>query len=209
VQDLLDVNDPDWQSFSSTDPQYYLRVAGATIRTYCGWHIYPSLTVTADQLAIGARGLIMLPSRHVTAVDSVVLFAGSGDPWTLNPDTDYRWFAGGWIEQTSYPLWGWNYGAYYYGPDGPAFPAGSQAGYAQVGFTHGYPAVPEDIKQVAFELANWAIQVNGASGGNVKEIASPGFRLVVGTSSGGASLGMNLSTDQKSRLANYRIGGAL
>jgi hypothetical protein len=202
VQALLDINDPDWAAYQAGDPEYFLRVCGETIRTYCGWHIYPNEQLTISNVEIGSRGMITLPSLYVTAVHSVTLQAsGDTNEVVLDPE-QYNWFQKGWIEPVG---WQW-YGAYsgfYYGPDNWSYLPVYQFGLATVVFNSGYDVVPDPIKQVAYELTAWT----GAfkTGGDVKEVASPGFRLALGDSGGGT--GMNLNDNQKNRLAPYRIPG--
>ena len=70
-----------------------------------------------------------------------------------------------------------------------------------VSFSHGFDVVPADIKEVAYELA---LSTTVLRAGNIKEIQTPGFRLQPGQ-----DWGANLSTNQKNRLANYRIGGVI
>jgi hypothetical protein len=213
VQDLLSVSDPDWAKFTSDDPEYLLRVAGDAIRTYCGWHIFPNIQQTVTNIPVQSRGMIMLPSLLVTAVESVTLQSVNGETDNvLDPDS-YNWFPNGTIE----PLgWQW-YGAYsgfYYGPDNWSYLPVFQFGLATVVFNSGYEIVPSDIKQLAFEMA----QASGAVGGdsipnnsNVKEVASPGFRLLLGGSGNSGTSGTgtvgSFTSDQKNRLAPYRLQG--
>ena len=196
--DLLDPSDPDWVSFLRKDPAWFLKVAGREIRRYCGWHVYPGRVVTESQLEIGAKGIITLPSRYVTDVSNVTVFPQSLTAQTLTYPNDYLWFKGGWIERLGYPYWGELYTGYYYGND-PYYLRVWQAGWASVTFTHGYDQVPDDIKEVAFELASTTVR---NSGGNAKEINTPGFKLTLTQ-----PYGATLNQDQKNRLANYRIGG--
>jgi hypothetical protein len=108
----------------------------------------------------------------------------------LDP-TKYRWFREGYIEPATAPYvhsWG-------YLPN-------TTGGYATVTLSHGYEAVPADVKQVAYELAGWSSAV--PIGGDVHQIQSPGFSLTLG---GKTSLGMNLTAEQKERLSGYKIGG--
>jgi hypothetical protein len=228
MQDLLLVTDPDWAKAQANDPEWILRATGATIRSYCGWHISPSITEVVPKLEIGSNGILMLPSLYVTDVDSVVFYQYRDAPYYPSPPysepvnppnsywpgsllrpTSYRWFQEGYIEPAGAPYvshWG-------YLPN-------TTGGYATVTFTHGYESCPEDIKMVAYELAQAAIALGGGSDGGgsgigmlpggIKGISSPGFSLTLGGSGSGGSgtsMGMNLNDDQKSRLANYRIGG--
>jgi hypothetical protein len=211
VQDLLSVNDPDWAAFGKADPEYLLRVCGSAIRQYCGWHIYPSVTETLTQLRIGSNGAIMLPSLLVTEVASVSLQTGTDNTVELEPD-QYVWFDTGKIQPAGLFWWSGSYSAYYYGPDSPAYVPWMNYGWATVTFTHGYDALPENVKQIAYEMA----QASGANGGgqlpsnaNVKEVASPGFRLMLGGTGntlGGTGTAGSLTDSQKNRLASYRIG---
>jgi len=156
---LCDPNDPDWASFQAQDPNYFLSVAGARIRTYCGWRIYPNDTDTVDRLRIGTNGRIMLPGL-------------TG--------------------------WGWGgYSGFYYGPDTPAYLPWMNFGYATVTFTHGYPAVPADVKSVAYELAEVAAEMTA---GNVSGITTPGYQLTLTRNAG-----LNLNCEQMDRLAPYRL----
>lgn len=204
MQDLLQLNDPDYAAFNRGDPEFLLRSVGDTIRQYCGWHIAPSITQTVTNIEVGRAGIVMLPSLHVTDVALVALQANAGaDLIPLDPTT-YTWHQEGYVE----PVNRANFGAvsgYWYEPS-PAFLPITSSGMATVTMTHGYASLPSDLKRVAYELAGWA-QALGPDGaaGDIKEIKSPGFALSLG---GAVSLGMNLNPDQKARLANYKIGGA-
>ena len=200
LQNLLDANDPDWQKFSSQDPEWFLRVAGSAIRVYCGWHIYPNLQQTCPQLPIGAKGIIMLPSKYVTDVSNVTAFPNTDTPVVLDPATDYLWDEAGWVQRTGYPSWADSYGYYYGPPNWTALPVW-QAGIASVTFNHGYQVCPVDIKEVAYELA---LSTTEMRAGFIKEVQTPGFRLQPGQ-----DFGANLTVNQRNRLANYRIGGAI
>lgn len=168
-----------------------LRATGETIRSFCGWHIAPSITEQLENLEIGSNGIIVLPSLYVTDVSSIVVqYSQEDEPTTLDP-AGYRWFRQGFIEPVAsqyVSTWG-------YLPN-------TTGGYATVTFTHGYEALPDDVKQVCFELAGWTAAM--PTGGDMKTIASPGFHL---TLRGQTSPGMNLNDDQKSRLANYTLSG--
>lgn len=202
MTDLLSTTDPDWGLYNTSDPDFLLKSVGETIRDYCGWHLFPSMTVTLDKLEIGSGGIMMLPSLYVTDVSDVTVFdEPDSSGTTLDPAT-YVWHQSGYIE----PLNRAQFSAvpgYWYEP-GPAFLPLTGGGRVSVTLTHGYPALPLNIKRVAYELAGWANSLGpDGSGGDVKQIKSPGFALGLG---GKVSLGMNLNPDQKNRLANYMIG---
>ena len=194
---LCDPNDPDWASFQAQDPNYFLSVAGARIRTYCGWRIYPNDTDTVDRLRIGTNGRIMLPSLYVTDVAQLTVQTGVNTSITIDPDM-YEWFANGWIMPLGLTGWGWGgYSGFYYGPDTPAYLPWMNFGYATVTFTHGYPAVPADVKSVAYELAEVAAEMTA---GNVSGITTPGYQLTLTRNAG-----LNLNCEQMDRLASYRL----
>ena len=194
MDNLLTTQDPDWASYRNQDPDFYMRAAGAEVRRHCGWHIYPSITETVADLRIGSRGIIGLPSMHVTAVASVAFQNRGGDLVVVDP-VNYTWFDYGVIESSS--AVGGDWSGFYYGPGGWASVPGAQFGFATVTFTHGYAAVPDDVKSVVYELASTALEVNA---GNVKMVETPGFRLQPSL-----NFGVNLNPEQKSRLATYTV----
>jgi hypothetical protein len=196
---LVDPNDPDWALFQAQDPNYFLAVAGARIRTYCGWRIYPNGTDTTSKLRIGTNGRIQLPSLYVTDVASVSIQTGVDTTVDLDPDM-YTWTQIGVIQPIGlYSGWWWgSYTGYYYGPDTPNYLPAMNFGYATVTYSHGYPSVPADVKHVAYELAETASEMIA---GNVNSIATPGgFQLGLTRNAG-----LNLNTDQMDRLAPYRL----
>jgi hypothetical protein len=193
LADLLPVDDADLLDYVSdqeaslsTREEFLVRAAAEVVRDYCGWHIAPSITDTYPKLAIGSGGIIMLPSGYVTDVASVTINSPAGDT-VLDPTTDYDWFKTGYIEARS-PLWRYGYGAV----SGP-----QQAGLATVTMTHGYTECPLAVKAVIFELMETADPVSSA---NVKEIASPSYRIMWGPNSGEF-----LNPGQISRLSKYKL----
>ncbi|MEC4763809.1 hypothetical protein VT930_11910 [Mycobacterium sherrisii] len=195
---LVSEQDPDWRLYREDDPEYFLRAAGELIRRFVGWHLWPSRTETV-RLSVGARGVIMLPSRHVTAVEQVTLMHGE-HPHTLLPD-EYLWHEAGWIERRGQSYWndGWFRGPYIFGSD-PYYLPICGPGYSSVTFTHGYPdGLPADVKQIAFEVAEQAMAVRT---GNVKMLEAPiGFRIQASQ-----DFGLSLNELQIARLSNYRLG---
>jgi len=69
LADLLDPNG--LQQFATSDQAFFLAAAGSAIRDFCGWHIAPSVAITDQTIPCGERGLITLPSLHVTAIDAL------------------------------------------------------------------------------------------------------------------------------------------
>lgn len=194
---LCDPNDPDWAAFQAQDLNYFLSVAGARIQRYCGWRIYPNDTNTVSKLRVQTNGRIMLPSMYVTDVSNVTILTGVDTEVVLDAD-QYQWFQQGYIQPIGMGTgwWGGTYSGYYYGPDTPAYVPWLNFGYATVTFTHGYPSVPADVKQVAYELAEVASEMTA---GNVSGITTPGFDLKLTRNAG-----LNLNPEQMDRLAPYR-----
>lgn len=62
---------PDMDEGRKADETWWRKAAQSAIRRYCGWHVAPSLTQTLRLDSYGGRRLL-LPSKHVTAVSSVI-----------------------------------------------------------------------------------------------------------------------------------------
>jgi hypothetical protein len=199
LPDLVTTSDPDWAKYLSDDPAWFLRVAGKAIRTYCGWHIYPNQRDCLHHIRTGAKGIIMLPSRYVTAVESLSINVGDDSPPQCIKPHDYEWFQSGWIQRKGWSYYNdWQFSGYYYGND-PFYLPVSRPGEASCTFWHGYTDLPDDVKQVAFELGEQAM---AARSGNVKMLEAPiGFRVQVSQ-----NFGLILNQEQMARLANYRTG---
>lgn len=196
---LVTPDDPDWESFQADDPEWFLRAAGREIRKYCGWHITPNRRQTATKIHTGTRGVIMLPSRHVTNVESLFIQQDETLPAHTVDPTDYVWHEAGYIERKGWAYYnGWFAAAYYYGNDPYYLPVYNN-GFASCTFWSGYATLPDDVKSVAFELAEQAMTVHS---GNVKMLESPGgFKATTSQ-----NFGLSLNPEQKNRLANYRTG---
>lgn len=123
IGDLLD--------YQAKDPQQALDAALAAVRSYCGWDISPSASVTSDVWSLDGCTLL-LPTLNLTAVTSVVQ-----DAVTV-PSTSYTFERYGVIRA-----------AY-----GVAF---SRLTRVTVTFTHGYAAMPADVKDVVLALAQRSI----------------------------------------------------
>ena len=199
LQSLVTPEDPDWEKFSNDDPEWFLRAAGRAIRKYCGWHLFPNERHTVRKIRTGARGIVMLPSRHVTEVESLFIQPDEDHPPHLVPDHDYVWHAAGYIERKGWSYYaGWQYNGYYYGND-PYYAPVWGTEFAACTFWHGWSVLPDDIKQVAFELAEQAMTVHA---GNLKMLEAPGgFRAMMSQ-----PFGLSLNDDQMARLSSYRIG---
>ena len=132
---LVDPDDSDFTDLAAGDTSVLTAMANAEVQKYCGWHIAPSLTVTSRRCWFGNRNLIMLPSAHVTAIDSITI-----DGTTLVADTDYYWDApNGWLRRRPQT---WPHDK-----------------FAMVSFTHGYATTPADVKAIVFELVSTAAEL--------------------------------------------------
>lgn len=195
---LVTPTDPDWSAFQGDDPALFLAAAGRTIRKFLGWHLYPNITETADKIKIGSHGIIMLPSRYVTGVECVRIHTGHG--WHHLDPHDYTWFKAGYIERKGSPSYNDGWWPYVYGNDQFSYLPVTQPGLASVTFTHGYAELPEDVKAVAYELAEAAMVVRS---GSLKQLESPGGYKAAFSQ----NQGLNLTPELKNRLASYRVIG--
>jgi hypothetical protein len=197
LQNLLDVADPDWTAWQADDPEFFMRAAGREIRKFLGWNLFPNIRQDA-KVRIGAQGIIMLPSRHVTEVDRLALTFGAGHEQEIAAGS-FTWHEQGYIELNGPNYWlDWYSAGYGYGSDQYYLPT-TQPGVATVTFWHGHHALPEDVKIIAYELAQQAMVM---SHGNVKQLATPGeFKIELTQNAG-----LTLNADQRDRLSSHRIG---
>lgn len=98
-----------------------VQAAAESLRTQCEWHIAPSEIGTVKLR--GGSDVLLLPSMHVTEVQSVVDNYGQ-------PVTGWEWFPNGVLE----------------------CPAGFPP-FVSVTFTHGWPACPADLLPIIAERA--------------------------------------------------------
>lgn len=189
MADLIAPSDTDLLAFTRPEDKpltdralYFLRAACESVRVYCGWHIAPSVTEVIPKLEVGSRGLIMVPSRYVTDVSSVVV----DQDQTLSV-TDYEWFKEGYIEMRS-PVYRYGYAG---------FAGGTPT--TTVSMTHGYITCPLPVKQVIFELMESAAT---APSGSVSSVSAPGYGITWGDEGG-----VNIVDSHRARLSHYRIGG--
>lgn len=186
MTDLFDPDEDDWVEYQNHTPEYYLRVASHAIRKYLGWHLAPSITQTIT-VPVKQRGLIPLPSRFVTAISSLVI-----NEEVLDVE-DYAWNPGGWIQT----------GGFFY--DVTKYATLSSAwrpSEATVTFTHGYPEVPLEVRQVAYELVETTIATPVS---NVSQMSTPaGYRITLSSPPG-----FYLTEWQQKVLAPYRLFGVI
>lgn len=144
------VTPDDLAKFEEGDAEFFLRASEKAVRTYCGWHISPVVTVTNGKFEIGRRGLIVLPSLFVTDVASVSI-----DGRVLDTSA-YDWDPAGFITRR-FPSWG-------------------TEPYARVTFTHGYAETPHDVQTVILEIASAAMELPAS---RAKDITAGPFRLTL------------------------------
>lgn len=103
--------------FQAGDAQTLIDEATANVRSYCGWHIAPSISETLTLNGNG-RKVLILPSLHVTAVASVT------QDGILVADTEYEVDPAGLLAHVG---WWW----------------GAVPSSIVVSMTHGYESVPD------------------------------------------------------------------
>jgi hypothetical protein len=183
---LLNAND--LALFQASDPGFFLAAAGDTIRNFCQWHVFPSITVT-QQVPISPDGTIMLPSLYVTDVASVSI-AG------LELETTaYHWHQAGYIRNHRqayfpWPLWPLEDELPFREYDSPL------SRFADVTYTHGYVEIPPVVNAVGLELANRAMEMPS---GVANQISSGPYTI------GLQQLGVVLSDDQRRRLGPFTL----
>lgn len=125
----------------AVDEDAQVALASERIRSYCGWHIFPSITET---LLLDGPGqhFLMLPSMYVTDIVSVT------EDGYLVDGSQYEWSASGQVWRS----WPWT----------------GHFRAVAVELTHGYDTVPEAVKDVAITLAK---RVPAAMAGVVQEQA--------------------------------------
>jgi hypothetical protein len=182
------LNQADLYSFQASDPTFFLNAAGDTIRNFCQWHIFPSITVT-QKVPIQPDGTIMLASMFVTGVDQILI-----DGLTCDP-TSYKWYEAGYIRRFQRNFFQW-----------PLWPLESEerfrefpsplAKHAEVTYTHGYSTIPPVVNTVGLELANRAMEMPS---GVANQISSGPYTI------GLQQLGVVLSDDQRRRLGPFTL----
>lgn len=123
VLDLFDL-----EAFQGKDPQQALNGALKQVQSFCGWHIAPSQSDTANVWSTDGCALV-LPTMYLTAVASVTQNS------TVVAATNYLFESYGVIRTLA---------------TGTPF---LTAYRATVAFTHGYTALPDDVAQVVLSLA--------------------------------------------------------
>lgn len=181
----------DYVTFAGLDINWFITGAGAVIRRFCSWHVYPSLTETKS-CVMGGDGTIIIPSGFVTSIESITL------PWN-NQTLDSSTY---WLDQAASVVH-WtcispNGQGYWWGSN----PQGSLNAYpkynrhAIVEFTHGYDVLPPEVAEVGMELAMRALE---KPAGVASEIRAGPYSYVFN------EFGLLLTESQKSKLSAFRL----
>lgn len=118
----------DFGKFQSKDPEWFLDAVASTITNFCHWHIAPTLAKTNVVVRVEGKGIVLLPSLHVTSVQALRLNGNVVDP------TLYQVHTEGWLEFRG-------------------FIKPPRNCSVSVDFTHGYTTTPKVVAEVGFELA--------------------------------------------------------
>lgn len=146
------------EKYRAADEAFFLKAAGEAIRDFCGWHVAPSEVVVGARISMGEKGIIILPSLHVTAVSGVTV-----DGRLLDYPGEYDWEPAGLITRRT-ASW-------------PREPV------ALVDYTHGYPELPATVAAIGYELAQRAIDTVSVNtkqfgaGPNTVSLAALGIEL--------------------------------
>lgn len=185
-----------YAKFATLDINEYLAAAGDRIREYCGWHIFPVLTTTG-KYDLSGDGTIMLPTTHLTGVQSVSPPHPGATPLA---EGAYFWDERGWISFTSY--------SYGFAPSPASVnlwpidtvrlfdPYPKHPHRMSVTFSHGYTKVPHVVAEVGHELLMRTLE---KPAGVASQVQAGPYKFVF------QEFGMILSEDQKKRLAKYRL----
>jgi len=122
---------PDLVAYQSKDPQLALDAALAAVRSFCGWHIVPSVTETVNVWSPDGRS-VFVQTLNLTSITSVVQ-----DAVTI-ASSAYTFESYGVITMAQ--------GGYF-----------STLTRVAVNFTHGYATLPTNAKDVVLSVANRSI----------------------------------------------------
>lgn len=134
-------------SVDTASAQLALDLATAQIRSYCGWSISEVVDDVANVNGDGSS-LLAVPSLYITAVTSIV----SGGVSVAA--TDYTWTSYGLLTLVKSQTWDVSDPTLFVqdGGSGPlAWPNADRA--VTVTYTHGYAAVPDEIRGVCLNIA--------------------------------------------------------
>lgn len=172
---LVAEGDADLVGWQGGDQSTFLEMACAEVRRFCGWHIAPAENIAGKVARIGAGGLVMLGSTHVTTINSVTV---GGQ--TLTAPVDYTWEQPkGWLRVHAHSL------------PRPGLH------HACVSFVSGFAETPQPVKAVIFEMLATSMELPASNADDVETVQYK-FKLK-------SSVGVALSDQQKERLGPYRL----
>lgn len=187
------LNPDDYSTFAEIDSGWFLAAAGAAIRRFCDWHIYPSLTESKYSL-MGGDGTVILRSGHVTGVTSITLPVNSQviDPscYFLDPMSSVVHFVR--------PAGALNSSGWWAVPFGGTNAYPKYFRHVWVEMTHGYDELPPEVAEVAYELVMRAME---KPAGVANKVQAGPYRFEFDP------FGLILSEDQKCRLSPYKLPG--
>lgn len=118
----------DFARFQAKDPDWFLDAVASTITDYCQWHIAPSQAYTNYVAPIGGKGIVLLPSLHLTSVEALRLNGNEVDPMLYDVNVE------GFVQFNG-------------------FLKPPRNCSVSVDFTSGYDATPTTVAEVGYELA--------------------------------------------------------
>lgn len=118
----------DFNKFQAKDTQWFLDSVAETITDHCQWNIAPSLAITDYVARVGGKGIVLLPSLHLTSVEALRLNGNVVDPAMYDVHVE------GWVEFKGFLKPPRNLSV-------------------TVDFTTGYDETPKAVAEVGFELA--------------------------------------------------------
>jgi hypothetical protein len=165
----------DFAKFQARDQDWFLGAVGDTIRDFCGWHIWPIISVLDQRARIGNKGIIMLPTLNLVSVEAVRI-PGTA-PWVVE-SVAYEPDPAGFLTMQTF---GWRR---------------ARGSVVSVDFTHGYEEMPKAVAEVGFELTARTME---KPAGVVKHMTRGPTDMDF------LEFGAVLSDDQKTRLGPYTI----
>lgn len=178
----------DLAAFQAKDADWFLQKAGEVIRSFCQWHIAPSVTETVT-VPIKPDGTIELPSLYVTGVQSVTIQG-------LDLDRSvYHWHESGYIRHHQFQVFEWPPWPLQNDQPFREYPSPT-ARHAQVMYTHGYPTLPDVVAAVGLELATRAMELPS---GVATDISAGPQTISFGP------LGLVLTDEERRRLGPFTL----
>lgn len=165
----------DWDAYQERLPAALIAQVEAAVRSYCGWHIAPSVTETITVDGQGGH-VLALPTLHLTAVTAV---SNASDVVSLD---DVDWSEAGYLELRC--------GHWTCRPRGVI-----------ATITHGYDTPPAEVVGVIMQVASRAS--SSPAGITREQAGSVSFSYAL--TAPGVSGGVALLEHERAILDHYRI----